>query len=111
VIWSWLGKHYYKKKNYNKAAKYLIKSKSFTSVDDYVRLAESLHYADRSEDALKVMADGISRFPASSYLYERRAHLLREMYREEEAIRDLESNRYSWPSIFAYPLAGIQLTL
>lgn len=91
MIWKLLGKHYGNKRDFKRAAKYLYKAKgSLTSVEEIQMLAESLHNIGESDKAIAYLSEMIAQYPDSSSLYERRAHILREMYREEESVADLD---------------------
>jgi tetratricopeptide (TPR) repeat protein len=90
MFWKLIGRYYAKKKNYEKAARYLLRGKkSIHSISDYALLAESLHNIGKPDEAISLLNDVLNKHPQSSHIYERRAHILRELYREEEAIQDL----------------------
>lgn len=91
MIWKLIGKYYGKKRNFKQAAKFLHKGRrSLTTVSEIGMLAESLHNIGQSDKSLSYLGDMIAKYPRSSHLHERRAHILREMHREEEAIADLD---------------------
>jgi len=72
-------------------------------------LAESLHNSGKSEEALAHLTEAIARNGSVSSFFERRAHILREMDREQEAIADLDEaillNPYNYMNWYTRGLA------
>lgn len=91
MLWGKIGHHYARKKKYSIAAKYLSRAKpSSLKLEQKISLAESLHYTGKSEEAASYLKEVIRDHPSIGWIHERRAHILREMYREEEAIEELD---------------------
>ncbi|WP_246246113.1 tetratricopeptide repeat protein [Paenibacillus lemnae] len=88
-IWLWMGKQYRKKQDLEKALQYMEKGRSaIQALDDQMGYIELLHHTGRSEEALLFLGEVIDQRGAAR-AYERRAHILRELNRDEEAIADL----------------------
>lgn len=85
-----LGQRYFRKKKIELAAKYYLKGESeATAIWQKLEIAEILHNLDRPEEALQRIGAVIEQTNDIS-AYERRAHILREMGRKEEALLDLD---------------------
>lgn len=88
-IWFRIGNHYRKKRDFEQALKYMRKGESaITSFNDKLHYAELLHNSGHSEEAVAYLGRVIDT-SGSHRAYERRAHILRELNREREAIEDL----------------------
>ena len=88
-MWLKLGSRYRKKQDLEKALKYMTKGrKAIVSLNDQIDYAELLHHAGQSEEAIAYLGQVIEQKGAAR-AYERRAHILRDLDREEEAILDL----------------------
>ncbi|MEK3731554.1 tetratricopeptide repeat protein [Paenibacillus sp. FSL M8-0334] len=88
-IWVVIGKHYHKKRNWDQALHYLRRGESaITRFEDKIQYANLLHHNGHSEQALTYL-DGVIETSGSSRAYELRAHVLRELNRNEEALQDL----------------------
>lgn len=89
-IWLKIGNYYRRRQDTEKAFKYIRKGrKAIQSLDDQIVYAELLHYNGHSDEALAYLGEVIE-WKGAGRAYERRAHILREMNREEEAIVDLD---------------------
>lgn len=88
-IWLKLGSYYRGRQDLEKALKYIRKGqKALKSLNDQIIYAELLHHTAHSDEAIAYLGQVIDRTGAAR-AYERRAHILRELNREEEAILDL----------------------
>ncbi|WP_235439772.1 tetratricopeptide repeat protein [Paenibacillus sp. DMB20] len=88
-MWLKLGSRYRKKQDLEKALRYMTKGrKAIVSLNDQIDYAELLHHAGQSEEAIAYLGQVIEQKGAAR-AYERRAHILRDLDREEEAILDL----------------------
>ena len=89
-IWFRIGNHYRKKRDFEQALKYMRKGESaITSFNDKLHYAELLHNSGYSDEAVAYLGRVIET-SGSHRAYERRAHILRELNREREAIEDLD---------------------
>ncbi|SMF89717.1 Tetratricopeptide repeat-containing protein [Paenibacillus uliginis N3/975] len=88
-IWLRIGNYYRRRQDTEKALKYIRKGqKAIQSLNDQIIYAELLHYTGHSDEAVEYLGQVIE-WKGAGRAYERRAHILREMNREEEAITDL----------------------
>lgn len=100
-MWGMLfGKNYYltqarhqsEKRNLEQAQMFYEKVKfERLPLDDKIRYAVNFHDLGESERALMIL-NQILLVQESDYAYERRAHILIELDREEEGVRDLEKS-------------------
>jgi len=89
-IWLRIGNYYRKKQDFEQALKYMRKGEGgITSFNDKLLYAELLHNGGYSDEAIDYLGRVIET-TGSHRAYERRAHILREMDRELEAIADLD---------------------
>lgn len=85
-----IGKFYLQRRKLAKAAAFFRKGRrAIGTLNDQLAFAELLHNTGQPEDALAYLGEVIKQ-NNSSRAYERRAHILRELFREEEAIADLD---------------------
>ncbi|MFC9778499.1 tetratricopeptide repeat protein [Paenibacillus chitinolyticus] len=84
------GRQYIKEGNFAKALQYYEKV-DYGKLDtaEKIRVAEVYHECGRTENALSLLGDIIGRV-SSDQAHERRAYILQEIGREEEAMRDLD---------------------
>ncbi|TCZ76303.1 tetratricopeptide repeat protein [Paenibacillus albiflavus] len=85
-----LGHRYFKKRQVEQAVKYYLKGESeIKEISQKLELAEALHNLNRPDEALIRISQIIDDTGAHS-AYLRRANILRELDREEEALQDLD---------------------
>lgn len=90
-IWLRIGKNYRKKRDWAQALKYFRRGEdALTGFEDKLQYAELLHYNGHSDEAVAYLGKVIET-SGSSRAYERRAHILRELGREAEALEDLDA--------------------
>ncbi|WP_245640130.1 tetratricopeptide repeat protein [Paenibacillus dakarensis] len=88
-IWLKLGRYYQSRQDLEKALRYIRKGhRAIQSLTDQITYAEMLHHTGHSEEAIAYLGQVIE-WKGAGVAYERRAHILRELNREEEAISDL----------------------
>lgn len=102
-IWLKIGSYYQERQDLEKALKYIRKGqKAIQLLNDQIIYAELLHNNGHAEEAIAYLGQVIE-WKGAARAYERRAHILRELGREEEAISDLneaiklnEDNFMTW---------------
>lgn len=89
-IWLKIGSYYRGRQDLDKALKYIRKGqKAIQTLDDQISYAELLHRTGHSDEAIAFLGQVIE-WKGAGRAYERRAHIFRELGREEEAILDLD---------------------
>ncbi|MFI2858231.1 tetratricopeptide repeat protein [Paenibacillus sp. JSM ZJ436] len=89
-LWLRLAQRALKNRDRERALAYMDKGKdSISTLQDQIAYVNLLHGAGRSQEGLTLLGQIIDQKGASA-AYERRAHLLRELGRGEEAITDLD---------------------
>lgn len=89
-LWLRIGKFYLDRRSLERAVKFYRKGQdAITKLSERLSYADLLHASGYADEALSYIGHVIA-ISGSSAAYERRAHILRELSREEEAILDLD---------------------